>query len=64
MAVDASNIAVGGILMQEDNKGDPPEELKWTPISYFSQLLKKHQVNYTTTEKETLASYYCRSAKV
>ena len=40
MAVDASNVAVGGILMQEDNKGDPPEELKWTPIYYLVNCSK------------------------
>ncbi len=42
--VDASNIAVGGILMQEGHL-----------ISCFSQKLNSAQRNYTTTEKEALA---------
>jgi retrovirus-related pol polyprotein from transposon 17.6 len=45
------------------NKGQTPSlddgKIKskeiWYPISYFSQGLKKHQINYTITEKETLA---------
>ena len=61
LAVDASNFAVGGILMQNNGQtpsiddGENKSKEIWCPISYFSQVLKKHQINYTITEKETLA---------
>ena len=50
ISVDASNRAIGGILMQETD-----EEDVWEPISYFSLILRKYQQNYTVTEKDTLA---------
>lgn len=48
MTVDASSLAVGGILMQKEND-------EWRPIHYFSKKLSKHQLAYTITEKEALA---------
>ena len=50
ISVDASNRAIGRILMQETD-----EEDVWEPISYFSSFLRKYQQNYTVTEKEILA---------
>ena len=50
ISVDASNRAIGGILMQETDKKDV-----WKPINYFSSILRKYQQNYTVTEKEILA---------
>ncbi|XP_053202154.1 uncharacterized protein LOC128387043 [Panonychus citri] len=48
LMVDASSIAVGGILLQlEDNE--------WRAVSYFGQKLAKYQLAYTITEKECLA---------
>ena len=62
ISVDASDIAVGGILLQEDDKSPdynsdtPIDEVKdWLPISFFSQKLLKHQRHYSTSEKELLA---------
>lgn len=47
--VDASDVAVGGVLFQEDEDGINH------PICYFSKKFNKHQRNYSTIEKETLA---------
>ena len=47
--VDASDIGMGAILLQEDAKGmDHPE-------CYYSRKFNSHQRNYLTVEKETLA---------
>ena len=48
LMVDASSIAVGGMLMQLENED-------WRPVSYFGAKLAKHQLSYTITEKECLA---------
>jgi len=40
ISVDASNRAIGGILMQETDKKDV-----WKPINYFSSILRKYQQN-------------------
>ena len=49
LAVDASVIGVGAVLLQEDdNRIDEP-------VCYFSKKLDKHQYNYSTIEKEYLA---------
>ncbi|CAM6101969.1 unnamed protein product [Calypogeia fissa] len=46
--VDASGIAVGGVLLQEwDNI--------WHPVAYFSQKLNQAEQHYHTTEREELA---------
>ena len=47
--VDASDMGVGAILMQEDDHKFEH------PISYFSQKFSNSQKNYLTSEKETLA---------
>ena len=48
VAVDASDVGAGSVLLQEDdNVVDPP-------VCYFSKKLDKHQRNYSTIEKECL----------
>ena len=47
--IDTSDIAVGGILLQEDNQGIDH------PVCYFSRKFNSHQRNCSTCEKETLA---------
>lgn len=49
LAVDASDFGAGAVLLQEDQKGIEHH------ISYFSHKFDKHQRNYSTSEKETLA---------
>ena len=49
LAIDASDYGAGAVLLQEDTKGIEH------PISYFSHKFDKHQRNYSTSEKETLA---------
>lgn len=50
LAVDASHLAVGGILLQHHEELDG-----WKPVNFFGQKLKPYQVNYTVSEKECLA---------
>ncbi|KAM9364884.1 fibulin-2 [Pholidichthys leucotaenia] len=47
--VDASATGAGAVLLQ-----DGTDDISH-PISYFSVKFKQHQLNYSTTEKETLA---------
>jgi transposase InsO family protein len=49
LAVDASDIGIGAVLLQEDDNGIDH------PVCYFSKKLNKHQCNYSTIEKECLA---------
>ena len=49
LAVDASDVGIGGVLLQEDSSGVDH------PVCYFSKKLNKHQKNYSTIEKECLA---------
>ncbi len=49
LAVDASDVGCGGILMQADENDIDH------PICYFSRKFDKHQRNYSTIEKECLA---------
>ena len=49
LMVDASDIGVGAVLVQEDHQGLEH------PIAYFSQKFNKSQKNYCTSEKEALA---------
>ena len=50
LAVDASAIGMGAVLMQvDDNKID-------LPLSYSSKKLVKHQQHYSVVEKEALCS--------
>ena len=49
LAIDASDFGAGAVLLQEDQNGIEH------PVSYFSHKFDKHQRNYSTSEKETLA---------
>ena len=49
LAVDASDIGIGAVLLQENNNGIDH------PVCYFSKTFNKHQKNYSTIEKECLA---------
>ncbi|PIK46862.1 hypothetical protein BSL78_16279 [Apostichopus japonicus] len=49
LAVDASDFGAGSILLQQDSEGIDH------PVCYFSKKFNKHQQNYSTVEKETLA---------
>ena len=49
LAVDASDVGIGAVLLQEDNNGI--DHL----FCYFSKKFNKHQKNYSTIEKECLA---------
>ena len=49
LAVDASDIGCGGVLIQVGEDGIDH------PTSYFSKKFDKHQRNYFTIEKECLA---------
>ena len=49
LATDASDVGVGAVLLQEDGEGMDH------PVSYFSKKLARHQLNYSTIEKEALA---------
>ena len=49
LLVDASDIADGGVLLQEDSHGIDH------PVCYFSRKFDSHQHHYSTCEKETLA---------
>ena len=49
LAVDASDVAAGAVLLQEDKDGVDH------PISYFSKKFNTNQRNYSTVEKECLA---------
>lgn len=46
---DASDVAVGAVLQQDDECGDRHA------VAYFSRKLKGAEVNWTTTEKEAIA---------
>lgn len=52
LEVDASAVGAGAVLLQEDNHGIGH------PVSYFSCKFNKHQLNYSTIEKEALALLY------
>ncbi|GBN71374.1 Transposon Tf2-8 polyprotein [Araneus ventricosus] len=48
--VDASNVAVGGSLMQLSNN-------QWEPITFYSSKLNKSQKNWSTYDRELFANY-------
>jgi len=48
LAVDASDVGAGAVLLQEDDLGIEH------PICYFSKKFEKYQRNYCTSEKELL----------
>jgi len=45
--VDACDVGVGGVLLQEDRQGIDH------PVCYFSRKFDTHQCKYSTCEKET-----------
>ena len=49
LAVDASDLGIGAVVLQEDNNRTDH------PVCYFSKKFNKHQKNYSTIEKECLA---------
>ncbi|XP_072180884.1 uncharacterized protein [Diadema setosum] len=49
LAVDASDVGAGAVLMQADDDGVD------RPVGYFSKKFNAHQRKYSTVEKETLA---------
>ena len=49
LAVDASDVGAGAVLLQEDVNGVEH------PVCYFSKKFEKGQKNYCTSEKELLA---------
>jgi hypothetical protein len=49
LEIDASSVGAGAVLVQEDAYGIDH------PVCYFSRKFNKHQLNYSTIEKETLA---------
>ena len=51
--VDASNYAVGGILLQPDDDGHP------RPVCYVSRALSETEQKYSVTEKEALGLVFC-----
>lgn len=56
LSADASEYAIGGILLQEEEKicPDGTVEYQYRPVSYYSQTLRKYQRNYTVSEKDLL----------
>ena len=49
LAIDASDVGAGGVLLQEDDNGVDH------PLCYFSKKFNMHQKNYSTVEKECLS---------
>ena len=49
LAVDASDVGTGAVLLQEDYSGIDH------PVCYYSKKFTKSQCNYCTSEKELLA---------
>lgn len=48
--VDASDIAIGGVLQQRTAEG-------WMPLSFYSKKLSETQKKYSTYDRELLAAY-------
>ncbi len=49
LAVDASDLGIGAVLLQVDSQGIEK------PVAYYSKKLNRHQQRYSTIEKEGLA---------
>ena len=49
LAVDASDVGAGSVLLQEDDNGVDH------PVCYYSKTFNKHQRNYSSIEKECLS---------
>lgn len=56
LSADASDYAVGGILLQEEEDSGPEGtiEYHYRPVAYYSQTLRKYQRNCTVSEKGLL----------
>ena len=54
VVADACDISLGGALMQEFDTPDGTGK-QLLPISYYSRLFNKHEINYPVREKECLA---------
>ena len=52
LTTDASNKAIGGVLQQQDEKGN------LRPLTYFSRQLNCAETKYSTIEREALAIVY------
>ncbi|KAL0229600.1 hypothetical protein GEMRC1_013133 [Eukaryota sp. GEM-RC1] len=56
ISTDASDIAVGGVIWQEENPPAPPgtplEERRVRPVSFYSRLLNDSQQNWAAIQKE------------
>lgn len=52
LEVDASAVSAGAVLLQENLQGIDH------PVAYFSRKFDKHQLRYSTIEKETLTLLY------
>ena len=50
LETDASGVGTGAVLLQADSLGGIRH-----PVAYHSAKLKKHQLNYSTIEKDALA---------
>ncbi|XP_011270209.1 hypothetical protein CAOG_08609 [Capsaspora owczarzaki ATCC 30864] len=51
---DASDLALGGVLMQRSESGDGLH-----PVAYYSRVLTKPEINYSVYDKELLAILEC-----
>ena len=49
MQVDASDVGIGAVLLQECQQGIDH------PVSYYSWMFNNHQANYSKSEKEAFA---------
>lgn len=49
LEVDASGAGTGSVLLQEDDHGVDH------PVCFYAKKLNRHQLNYSTIEKEALA---------
>ena len=49
LAIDASDVGAGGVLLQEEDNGVAH------PVCYYSDKFNKHQKNYSRVEKEYLS---------
>ena len=49
LALDASDVGAGSVLLQEDGNGVDH------PVCYYSKQLNKHQRNYSTIEKSCVS---------
>jgi len=50
LTVDASDLAIGGVLEQKENS-------KWKPLAFFSRLLQPPEIKYSTFDRELLSVY-------